>query len=61
MEKSLKKNTFDHIWIQPAAGDAGGSLGAALDYWYQELKKPRNNFEDKMKGSYSAQDMKMIL
>ena len=40
------------IWIQPAAGDAGGSLGAALAYWHHELDKPRVEFKDKMKGSY---------
>ena len=39
--KILKEKIFDNIWIQPAAGDAGGSLGAALAYWHQELKKPR--------------------
>ena len=38
--------------IQPAAGDAGGSLGAALAYWHHELEKPRVEFKDKMKGSY---------
>jgi len=43
---------FDNIWIQPAAGDAGGSLGAALAYWYHELEKPRIEFKDQMKGSY---------
>ena len=50
--KILKEKFFNNIWIQPAAGDAGGSLGAALAYWHQELKKPREVFEDKMKGSY---------
>ena len=50
--KILKEKIFDNIWIQPAAGDAGGSLGAALAYWYRELKNPRNNFKDEMKGSY---------
>ena len=50
--KILKSKVFDNIWIQPAAGDAGGSLGAALAYWYHELKMPRNNYEDQMKGSY---------
>ena len=39
--KILREKYFDHIWIQPAAGDAGGSLGAALDYWYRELKKTK--------------------
>ena len=50
--KILKSKIFENIWIQPAAGDAGGSLGAALAYWYHELKMPRNNYEDQMKGSY---------
>ena len=50
--KILKEKIFDNIWIQPAAGDAGGSLGAALAYWYRELDKPRNEFKDQMKGSY---------
>ena len=35
--KILKEKIFDDIWIQPAAGDAGGSLGAALAMWYDEL------------------------
>ena len=50
--KILKEKIFDDIWIQPAAGDAGGSLGAALAYWHQELNKPRENFKDQMKGAY---------
>ena len=50
--KILREKTFDNIWIQPAAGDAGGSLGAALAYWYHELKMPRNEYKDQMKGSY---------
>ena len=50
--KIVKEKIFNDIWIQPAAGDAGGSLGAALAYWYRELKKPRKKFEDQMKGSY---------
>ncbi len=50
--KILKNKIFDNIWVQPAAGDAGGSLGAALAYWYKELKKPRSDFRDKMQGSY---------
>ncbi len=48
----LRQKIFDDIWIQPAAGDAGGSLGAALAYWHHELKKPRENFKDQMKGAY---------
>ena len=50
--KIIQKKIFDKIWIQPAAGDAGGSLGAALAYWYHELKKPRKIYKDRMKGSY---------
>ena len=51
--KILKDKVFDNIWIQPAAGDAGGSLGAALAYWHKELKKPRiYNSKDNMMGSY---------
>ena len=51
--KILKEKLFDKIWIQPAAGDAGGSLGAALAYWFQELNKERKtNKNDSMQGSY---------
>ncbi len=50
--KILKQKIFDKIWIQPAAGDAGGSLGAALAIWYLELKKKRKNITDQMQGSY---------
>ncbi len=50
--KILRESYFDNIWIQPAAGDAGGSLGAALAFWYRELKKPRKIFKDKMQGAY---------
>ena len=51
--KILKSNIFEKIWIQPAAGDAGGSLGAALGFWYNELKKERKiQVKDQMKGSY---------
>ena len=50
--KILKNKIFDNIWIQPAAGDAGGSLGAALAYWHKELGQPRDIFKDQMKGSY---------
>ena len=50
--KILNKKYFDKIWIQPASGDAGGSLGAALAYWYHELENPRENSIDKMEGSY---------
>ncbi len=50
--KILKQKIFDNMWIQPAAGDAGGSLGAALAFWYKELNKPRVIFKDQMEGSY---------
>ena len=50
--KIYKEKIFENIWIQPAAGDAGGSLGAALAYWYHELDNPRADFKDQMKGSY---------
>jgi len=51
--KILQKKIFKNIWVQPAAGDAGGSLGAALAYWHQELNKKREiSNRDLMKGSY---------
>ena len=51
--KILQEKIFDNIWIQPAAGDAGGSLGAALALWYIEQKNKRVvNSSDEMKGSY---------
>ena len=51
--KILKEKIFDNIWIQPAAGDAGGSLGAALALWHLEHKKERKiSNTDDMKGSY---------
>jgi len=51
--KILKENLFEDIWIQPAAGDAGGSLGAALFTWYQYLDNKRTvDKNDKQKGSF---------
>ena len=51
--KILQERIFDNIWIQPAAGDAGGSLGAALALWYIEQGNSRSvNLNDDMKGSY---------
>ena len=50
--KILEKNIFDNIWVQPAAGDAGGSIGAALSLWHLELKKDRVVSNNDMKGSY---------
>ena len=51
--KILKEKIFDNIWIQPASGDAGGSLGAALAFWYLEQGMKRDkNINDSMQGSY---------
>lgn len=51
--KLLKENIFDRIWIQPAAGDAGGALGAALAAYHLWAGAPRNvSSSDAMKGSY---------
>ena len=51
--KILKNKVFEKIWIQPAAGDAGGALGAALAYWHKELNQKRDiNKDDQMQGSY---------
>ena len=51
--KILKEKIFDNIWIQPAAGDAGGSLGAALALWHLDQDNVRKiNSNDSMKGSY---------
>lgn len=61
----LRESAFKEIWIQPAAGDAGGALGAALAGWYQYGEQPREvsqetpadpasklTVRDRMKGSY---------
>ncbi len=50
--KLLEKKIFKNIWIQPAAGDAGGALGAALAYYHLTLGNKKTNIIDKMKGSY---------
>ncbi|MEE2778953.1 MAG: carbamoyltransferase [Myxococcota bacterium] len=52
--KILRDGAFDQIWIQPAAGDAGGSLGAALSAYYDFLDNPRSvpPSGDFMQGSY---------
>ena len=49
-----REKIFDNIWIQPAAGDAGGALGSALAVWYLHYKNLRNIDlnEDTMKGSF---------
>ncbi len=50
----LRENIFDNIWIQPAAGDAGGALGAALSTWYLHHNRERvaSKERDAMKGAY---------
>jgi carbamoyltransferase len=53
--KLLREKVFENIWIQPAAGDAGGAVGAALGAYYIMLGQPRvvdKNAIDGMKGSY---------
>ncbi|MFP4379868.1 MAG: carbamoyltransferase [Candidatus Sumerlaeia bacterium] len=51
--KILREGIFDNIWIQPAAGDAGGALGAALIVWHHIAKKPRTHRTiDAQRGSY---------
>jgi len=51
--KILNEKIFKNIWIQPAAGDAGGSLGAALALWYIEQRNTREiSSQDSMQGSY---------
>ena len=51
--KLLEKKIFKNIWIQPASGDAGSALGAALVGWYEHFNKPRKvNPNDSMKGTY---------
>jgi carbamoyltransferase len=53
----LRESKFKDIWIQPAAGDAGGAIGSALAIWYQYLENPRNINDskielDRMQGTY---------
>jgi len=49
----LRETPIKNIWIQPAAGDAGGAIGAALATWYQFFNNPRTvDDKDQMKGSY---------
>lgn len=51
--KLLRENVFDKIWIQPASGDAGGAVGAALAAYYLMLAQPRKvDKQDSMQGSY---------
>ena len=63
----LREGPFKDIWIQPAAGDAGGSLGAALSIWHEYLGNPRTaSADDDMQGAYlgprnSPEDIKAYL
>tara|TARA_B100000579_G_scaffold420747_1_gene420793 strand:- start:178 stop:2010 length:1833 start_codon:yes stop_codon:yes gene_type:complete len=51
--KILNDKKFNNLWIQPASGDAGGAVGAALAYWYMELGNQRIiDKNDSMKGSF---------
>jgi len=52
--KLLRNNHYKDIWVQPAAGDAGGALGAALSVWYEYLSNPRTieRGHDAQQGSY---------
>mgnify|MGYP001201475002 CR=1 FL=1 len=58
--KILRSNIFDDIWIQPAAGDAGGAIGCAFFTYYQYLdnKRKADNKSDFMKGSYLGPEFK---
>ncbi|HEX8725942.1 MAG TPA: carbamoyltransferase [Gemmatimonadaceae bacterium] len=66
--KLLRAGVFDRLWVQPAAGDAGGALGAALVAWHQYFGQPRSadGAHDGMRGallgpSYSAEEMQSAL
>jgi carbamoyltransferase len=50
--KVLRDGRFEHMYIQPAAGDAGGALGAALVGYHLQLGKPRHVNGDAMRGAY---------
>src|SRR6516165_2073510 len=50
--KVLRDGRFEHMYIQPAAGDAGGALGAALVGYHLQLDKPRRTNGDAMRGAY---------
>ncbi len=50
----LREGPFESIWVQPAAGDAGGAVGTALSAWHEYLDRPRalNGALDSMRGAY---------
>lgn len=57
--KLLRSGIFDNVWVQPAAGDAGGALGAALYVYYNSFAKKRNiNLPDSMNGSFLGYQIK---
>jgi carbamoyltransferase len=63
----LREGPFERLWIQPAAGDAGGALGSALFVWYQLLEKPRQpGGRDSQRGSllgpsFSSREVRTFL
>jgi len=65
--KILRDGCFDKMWIQPAAGDAGGALGAALFTWHQLLGKPREvkegdlQFGSLLGPSYTSEEVRRVL
>ncbi|MGI9627526.1 MAG: carbamoyltransferase family protein [Longimicrobiales bacterium] len=65
--KLLREGPFDSIWVQPAAGDAGGALGGALLVWHQKMGKPRQGTgKDKQRGSllgprFESDDIELFL
>jgi carbamoyltransferase len=54
----LREGPFDSLWIQPAAGDAGGAVGVALALWHRQFEQPRNpdGQRDSMAGAYLGPD-----
>ncbi len=56
--KVLREGPFEKMWIQPAAGDAGSAVGAALRIWHKYLgnKREASNLKDKQRGSYLGPD-----
>jgi carbamoyltransferase len=65
--KIVSQGIFDRVWIQPASGDAGGALGAALSVWYKHLGRPRTvGAKDAMHASrlgpaYSDEEVEAFL
>lgn len=63
----LKRNIFKNIWVQPAAGDSGGSMGSAFVGYYNYLKKERKQIEDSLKkqiylgSSFSDLEIEQVL